>query len=58
MFKLKNWKTTVSGISAIITGLVSIVVQKNIVEGVSAIVAGVGLISAKDHNVTGGDVQQ
>lgn len=48
----KNWKTTLAGIGAVITG-VATVVKGDIVGGVSAIIAGVGLFGAKDYDVTG-----
>jgi hypothetical protein len=61
---MKNWKTTTTGIIAIITavlGAVSGVIAGHAVDWtsvVSAVIAGVGLIAAKDSNVTGGTVQQ
>lgn len=61
---MKSWKTTVSGICAIIAAVTSAV--SGVVSGhpvdwtavIAAVMAGVGLISAKDSNVTGGTVQQ
>ncbi len=58
-----NWKTNSSGIALLLISLVRVVQQ--IVEGkspdmvdVTAIVSGVGLMFAKDHNVTGGTTVQ
>lgn len=52
-----NWKTTLSGIASIITGIVAIL-NNHVTEGIAAIVAGVGLLAAKDSNVTGGTKRQ
>ena len=48
----KNWKTTLAGLGAVLTG-VATVVKGDIVGGVSDIIAGVGLFGAKDYDVTG-----
>lgn len=61
---MKNWKTTVSGIIAIVIALAG--AAQALISGgavdwtavISAIIAGVGLISAKDNNVTGGTVNR
>jgi len=53
----KNWKTTFSGFAAIIGGA-ALIVKGDLVGGVTAILSGVGLVAAKDSNVTGGDVKQ
>lgn len=56
---VRSWKTTLSGAVAIISGVVTILqayLNSQPVPwalAVSQIVAGVGLISAKDHNVSG-----
>lgn len=42
-----NWKTTLSGLGAIITGI-SLVVNGNLAEGVMGIVTGIGLLTAAD----------
>lgn len=61
---MKSWKTTFLGIAAIISavlGAVTSLVQGHPVDyttTISAVMAGVGLIAAKDNNVTGGTVQQ
>lgn len=46
----KNWKTTLAGLGAIISG-VALIVKGNIAEGVTGIITGIGLISAKDSDV-------
>jgi hypothetical protein len=59
-----NWKTTSAGILSIvgaITGLVFAIAAKHVTPEVitgcaSAILVGIGLIFAKDQNVTGGNV--
>ena len=53
----KNWKTSLSGFSALLGG-VALIVKGDIVGGVTAILSGIGLVAAKDSNVTGGDVKQ
>lgn len=61
---MKNWKTTTGGVIAVIMAVCAIV--KGLVDGapidwttsIAAISAGIGLIMAKDSNVTGGTVQQ
>ncbi len=49
---MKNPKTTFTGIAAVLGGLASIF-SGDYVSGITAIVTGVGLIFAKDFNVTG-----
>jgi hypothetical protein len=49
---MKNWKTTLAGAAGILTGIVQIV-KGDIATGAGTIVASVGLIFAKDHDVTG-----
>lgn len=48
----KNWKTTLAGLGAVLTGVATIV-KGDIVAGVSAVITGVGLLGAKDYDVTG-----
>lgn len=48
----KNWKTTLSGIGAVITGVATIV-KGDVITGVSVIITGLGLVGAKDYDVTG-----
>ena len=62
---MKSWKTTLTGVLTIIAGLTSggLLVMKGQVEAgigtaITAITAGIGLINAKDNNVTGGTVTQ
>lgn len=60
----KNRKTTFAGIAAILAGAAGL--ATGIASGdwshaeasMASIVTGIGLICAKDHNVTGGSVQQ
>lgn len=53
----KNWKTTISGLGAIISGI-ALIVKGDIAGGVTAVITGIGLVAAKDSNVTGGTTQQ
>ena len=46
----KNWKTSLAGLGAVITGIATIV-KGDIVGGVSAIITGVGLVGAKEYDV-------
>ena len=63
---LISWKTTSAGILTIIGGIVTLVyalkagnVQPEaITTAAAAILGGIGLIAAKDGNVTGGNIQQ
>jgi hypothetical protein len=63
---LMNWKTSLTGIAAILTALGDMFTQigtgnvgaGNIEKDFLAIVVGVGLLAAKDSNVTGGTKQQ
>jgi hypothetical protein len=48
----KNWKTSIAGIGAILTGVATFITG-DVVGGVTAIITGVGLIGAKDYDVTG-----
>jgi hypothetical protein len=48
----KNWKTSLAGLGAVITGIATIV-KGDIVGGVSVIITGLGLVGAKDYDVTG-----
>jgi hypothetical protein len=58
----KSWKTTSAGllmIAGAIVGIVFAYINKTLTEGVvmsaiTAIVGGVGLMTAKDSNITGG----
>lgn len=63
---LKNWKTTLAGAAAIATALGDIfnhIVSGDVGSGalekdVMTIIVGLGLIFAKDHNVSGDGVQK
>jgi hypothetical protein len=63
---MKNWKTTSAGILAIVGGIVRLyfavkagnVSEESVITTVTAILTGIGLILAKDSNVTGGTIQQ
>ena len=56
----KNWKTTVAAI--IMLGVQVLpqlgVIDQNVANAISTIAGALGLVSAKDHNVTGGTKQQ
>lgn len=54
---MKNWKTTLTGVAVIIAGCALIYVGQAAVGG-TVILIGLGLVSAKDSNVTGGTTQQ
>jgi hypothetical protein len=47
---LKNWKTSLFGFGAIITGIAQIV-KGDLVSGITAIVTGLGLFHAKDASI-------
>lgn len=56
---MRNWKTTLAGILAILGVAVKIAsTGQGDASDLAAFLAGVGLLMAKDHNVTGGTVQQ
>jgi drug/metabolite transporter (DMT)-like permease len=62
MNTVNSWKTTSSGIAMIVGGIVGLVFaikaqnlsEASIMAAVTAILGGVGLVFAKDANVTGG----
>lgn len=60
----KNWKTTSAGILAIVGGVCGLLfanhplTQEAILISATSILTGIGLIFAKDNNVTGGTTQQ
>jgi len=64
--KLKSWKTTSTGILLIAGGITRLLfavksgnyTEESIITTISAVLTGIGLVFAKDSNVTGGDVQQ
>lgn len=63
---LSNWKTTAAGAAAIFGAIASVLTQastkswsmEQLMTDFTAASAGVGLIFAKDGNVTGGNVRQ
>lgn len=52
---MKNWKTSLTGIAAIISVAVKLINAPSSLDAadVGAVLAGIGLLTAKDHNVTG-----
>lgn len=57
----KNWRTSLAGIATIAAGAAGIVNAPSndvntLTQSVAAILAGIGLLTAKDSNVTGGTV--
>jgi len=48
----KNWKTSLAGLGAVITGIATIV-KGDLIGGITAIITGVGLVGAKDYDVIG-----
>jgi len=50
---LKSWKTTVIGIGTIFIGIKAILTGQSNAEAISSIIAGIGLIFAKDGDVSG-----
>lgn len=47
--KIRNWKTTLFGISTILSGVV-LIIKHQASEGIINILTGLGLSFAKDHN--------
>jgi hypothetical protein len=62
----KNWKTTSAGILAIVGGITRFAfamkagefTEESVTTTVMAILTGIGLIFAKDGNITGGTIKQ
>jgi hypothetical protein len=46
---LKNWKTNLAGLGALISGVAQIVTG-HLNEGIGTVIAAIGLFSAKDYN--------
>ena len=46
---LKNWKTNLAGLGALISG-VALIVTGQLNEGIGSVIAALGLFSAKDHD--------
>jgi hypothetical protein len=57
---LKNWKTTLAGLIGILTmvGTSTGVISKEVAGAIVTIATSLGLLAAKDGNVTGGTTQQ
>jgi hypothetical protein len=61
---MKNWKTTLAGVLALVVAVANAILNMlnglpvDITSLLTTIVAGLGLIAAKDSNVTGGTVSQ
>lgn len=63
---MKNWKTTSTGITMVVAGIVGLyfaakagnITEGTVMAGLTSVLGGIGLILAKDSNVTGGSVQQ
>ena len=59
---MKSWKTTASGIASILPqvlhAIYPTIVTAEVANGLSAFFVAVGLIAAKDGNVTGGTTPQ
>ncbi len=59
---MKNWKTTSTGITMIVAGVVGFyfalksgqLTEASVTGSLTSILGGVGLLAAKDFNVTGG----
>lgn len=49
----KSWKTTLCGFAAIFTGIKTIITTGNFADGITTITVGIGLIFAKDGDVSG-----
>jgi hypothetical protein len=47
---LKNWKTSLFGLGAVITGIAT-VLKGDIAGGISAVLGGLGLFAAKDSDI-------
>lgn len=63
MAKRRNWKTSIAGIATILAAIATPIlpvvgVPAAIVSAIATALAGVGLVAAKDHDVTGGTRQQ
>lgn len=57
MNMFKSWKTLAMGIVTVASGIVLLFNGQN-TEGLAAVTGGLGLIFAKDGNVTGGSTKQ
>ena len=50
--KVKNWKTSFFGFSAIVSGA-ALIIKGDVIGGITAIATGLGLSAAKDYDKTG-----
>jgi len=61
---MKSWKTTSAGVLMILGAMATVyfhvgpLTQEVIMGAATAFLGGIGLIVSKDHNVTGGDIEQ
>ena len=55
---MKSYKTTILGLIIILAGVYVFISTKDYTQAGIAIAAGIGLLNAKDNNVTGGTVAQ
>lgn len=61
---MKSWKTTSAGALMILGAIATVyfhngpLTQEVVMGAATALLGGIGLIVAKDSNVTGGDIQQ
>lgn len=59
---MKNWKTSLSGLLAIVPvilhALFPEVVTTEVAASITTVFVALGLMASKDHNVTGGNIQQ
>jgi hypothetical protein len=61
---MKSWKTTTAGLVMILGAICTFVfhngpiTQELVMGAATGLLGGIGLIFAKDSNVTGGDIQQ
>jgi hypothetical protein len=57
---MRNWKTSLFGIITIAVYILGYLFpeHKQFLDGVIPVAVGGGLLAAKDHNVTGGTIQQ
>lgn len=54
MMRMKNWKTTLSGVAALLAVIAKIVNgHADWATDIPMAIAAIGLITAKDHDVTG-----
>jgi hypothetical protein len=49
----KNWKTTMCGLALVFTGVKQIILTGDFAGSVNTILGGIGLIVAKDFNISG-----